>query len=119
MIILSIHCDMKNSDGWLSLVEGTGFENRRRGNASGGSNPSPSAFSLMSDFGTRDPCPAFIFSVPPENLGWTASNRAKIVLTVSGKELGIITKMDFGRYFSRKRNAASVLPIIERQRIPD
>jgi hypothetical protein len=38
---------------------------------------------------------------------------------VSGKELGIITKMDFGRYFSRKRNAASVLPIIERQRIPD
>lgn len=30
-------------DGWLSLVEGTGFENRRWGNLSGGSNPSPSA----------------------------------------------------------------------------
>ena len=33
-----------STDGWLSLVEGTGFENRRRGNSSGGSNPSPSAF---------------------------------------------------------------------------
>ena len=32
-----------STDGWLSLVEGTGFENRRRGNSSGGSNPSPSA----------------------------------------------------------------------------
>ena len=30
-------------DGWLSLVEGTGFENRRMGNCTGGSNPSPSA----------------------------------------------------------------------------
>ena len=38
------------SDGWLSLVEGTGFENRRRGNSSGGSNPSPSALSLIGVF---------------------------------------------------------------------
>ena len=34
---------VKFEDGWLSLVEGTGFENRRRGNSTGGSNPSPSA----------------------------------------------------------------------------
>ena len=31
-------------DGWLSLVEGTGFENRRTRKGTGGSNPSPSAF---------------------------------------------------------------------------
>ena len=103
-MILYIPRDMKNSDGWLSLVEGTGFENRRRGNSTGGSNPSPSAFSLMIAFGTRDPCPAFTFSAPPANLGWAASNSTEIVLTVSGKELGIIiTKMDFGRYFLRKK----------------
>ena len=35
-----------SQDGWLSLVEGTGFENRRWGNLSGGSNPSPSAYLL-------------------------------------------------------------------------
>ena len=96
---------MKNSDGWLSLVEGTGFENRRRGNSTGGSNPSPSAFSLMIALGTRDPCPAFTFSAPPANLGWAASNRTEKVLTVSGKELGIIiTKMDFGRYFFAQKD---------------
>ena len=39
-----------STDGWLSLVEGTGFENRRRGNSSGGSNPSPSALSLIGVF---------------------------------------------------------------------
>ena len=38
---------IKSGDGWLSLVEGTGFENRRRGNSTGGSNPSPSAFSFV------------------------------------------------------------------------
>ena len=37
----------KSKDRWLSLVEGTGFENRRRGNSSGGSNPSLSAFSFL------------------------------------------------------------------------
>ncbi len=30
-------------DGWPSLVYGTGLENRRGGNSTGGSNPSPSA----------------------------------------------------------------------------
>ena len=34
-------------DGWLSLVEGTGFENRRRFTPTGGSNPSPSALILI------------------------------------------------------------------------
>jgi hypothetical protein len=58
----------------------------------------------MIALGTRDPCPAFTFSAPPANLGWAASNRTEKVLTVSGKELGIIiTKMDFGGYFLRKK----------------
>ena len=43
------------SDGWLSLVEGTGFENRRTFTRSGGSNPSPSARTLFGVFSIKYP----------------------------------------------------------------